>query len=1010
MPQTSLKHFLNAGIVFLLGAVAASAQPLRSLGIEVRGTSRPFVYTNKESAFYYGETGGPNTTSWQGFNVRGREFLDDYLLLVNGKPFPRTAASTTIVYPDHLERHYPGGILEEVWPADSLPLVGITLTFPAPADAGVLPLLSDGTSKDDFVVRLREGMALIARRREVTDLRHVGGPVWFGLAGAHALPESVQVRMGRQFAPARVYEGASRRHTFVFGVGSSEEGLETMLRAYPHQAARYQAERQRRMENVLAGSFVQTADPRLTRALAWAKLSLDALLMNQTGKGIFAGLPWFNNYWGRDTFIALPGAALVTARYADARAILRSFAEFQQRDSSRTDYGRIPNIVTTTDTAYNTADGTPRFVMMTREYVERSGDDSLLLELYPVIIRSIEGTLRYHADSLGFLTHGDAETWMDAVGPDGPWSPRGNRANDVQALWARQLECGIWCATRLGDVPSARRWDDVLQKLRTSFRRLFIRAGSVADHVTAAGEPDMRVRPNQVFVSPLVDISLRASVLQTVLSRLTYPYGVASLAQTDEQFHPYHSYPPFYPKDAAYHNGTIWTWLQGPVISALCAFGAEDTAYILTTNAVHQILDRGAVGTQSELLDGLPRPGETEPRLSGTVSQAWNLAEFVRNFYDDYLGVRVAELTHRIDIEPHVPAGMDSIVAELPLGGRTLTVTAAAAHDRYRLSLSSPPLPQPYTVAIVLPDGHARGTRTTFAYQGGMAVSVNTTDTVVHVHAAGATMTPATTRIDLPRLTAAATGLHFAVPSLRPDLPALQGPPYLLLNHAEVTAVATAPTPLVQATDPIGDDIGVGPVLARGGRYTYPANANFRPGSFDITAFTVVTDSARVFFTLSFRTLSDPGWHPEYGFQLTFVAIAIDTDNRPGSGGLEIPAGSHYRLPPDRGFERLILVGGGVQVEDADGRILAAYAPTEQDAVRPIGDADRGTIRFAVPRAVIGTPAPGWRFTVVAGAQDDHGGAGIGEFRRVQGSQGEWHGGGRESPEEPNIYDELLVR
>jgi predicted glycogen debranching enzyme len=206
------------------------------------------------------------------------------------------------------------------------------------------------------------------------------------------------------------------------------------------------------MEAELSRAGIRTDHREFDKALAWARLSLQALMMNQTGRGIFAGLPWFNNYWGRDTFIALPGATLVTGAFAEAREIIRSFSAFQQRDSASSDYGRIPNIVTTTDTAFNTADGTPRFVIMAREYVERSGDDAFLLEAYPVVLRSIEGTLRYHTDALGFLTHADAETWMDAVGPSGPWSPRGNRANDIQALWAQQLEAGIWFATRLGDV------------------------------------------------------------------------------------------------------------------------------------------------------------------------------------------------------------------------------------------------------------------------------------------------------------------------------------------------------------------------------------------------------------------------------------------------------------------------------------------------------------------------------------------------------------------------------
>jgi len=45
---------------------------------------------------------------------------------------------------------------------------------------------------------------------------------------------------------------------------------------------------------------------------------------------------------------------------------------------------------------------------------------------------------------------------------------------------------------------------------------------------------------------------------------------------------------------------------------------------------------------------------------------------------------------------------------------------------------------------------------------------------------------------------------------------------------------------------------------------------------------------------------------------------------------------------------------------------------------------------------------------VVAGAQDDHGGAGIGEFRDVHAERGEWNGGGKLFDDEPNVYDDLV--
>ena len=93
--------------------------------------------------------------------------------------------------------------------------------------------------------------------------------------------------------------------------------------------------------------------------------------------------------------------------------------------------------------------------------------------MYPVILRSIEGTLKYHTDSLGFLAHGDGETWMDAVGPSGRLEPAGQSRERYPGPLGRQLDAGIWCASRLGDFVSAHRWNAALKKLKLNFTKYF---------------------------------------------------------------------------------------------------------------------------------------------------------------------------------------------------------------------------------------------------------------------------------------------------------------------------------------------------------------------------------------------------------------------------------------------------------------------------------------------------------------------------------------------------------
>lgn len=994
---------LCALLVFVVSAPAQDL--LDSLGITVRGASRSFAFTNKESAFLYGETNSAPTNSWQGFNVFGREFLDDYDLVIDGRTLDRRSAVVT-VYPDFLRRVYPEGFVEEVRPVDSLALFAVHLTSPGrPVPAAFVPWFSDGRDPSDFILSWPGGPGgaiLVARSRHRVRTPAEDYPAWLAMQTRGGSPVQEPRRRRGGFSPVILRDSASSQHIFVVAVADSAEDAGAMAGSYLRSFARLHRQRHDRLVRLLSSSRVVTDDPRWNRALAWAKVSLDALMMNQKEKGIFAGLPWFDNYWGRDTFISLPGATLVTGRCAEARQILLSFSAFQNLDSLSADWGRIPNIVTTTDKAYNTADGTPRFVAVAHQYVERSGDTSFIRLIYPAIRRAAEGTIRYHTDSLGFLVHGDAETWMDAVGPDGPWSPRGNRANDIQALWVAQLDASLWFARRCGDSSRITVWKELRDRCAANFLRYFVRRpeGALFDRLRADGSGDSTFRPNQLFTGSLLGERTREEMIRAVTSRLAYEYGVASLSQDDPNFHPYHQYEPYYPKDAAYHNGTVWTWLQGSLISELCRIDRSRLAYRITRNSIHQILDRGAVGTQSELIDAIRRPGESEPRLSGTFSQAWNLAEFVRNFYDDYLGVRVDMLRHQLVLRPHLPLPLARVNARLNLGGGDVSVALDLRPGAKSVTVAMGDLHDSLSATLELPLSGGRLLRSVFMLLPRSTVILTFNgDSARGIrnglpHPVSSWVLPAVQEDSLPE------PMALASPVLRPGLKALRGPSYPLLSRREIKADNPHATTFVDVTDPEGDDRG----------YQYPRNSSFLPGSFDLTHFTVRTDTANFYFTLRFRALSDPGWHPEYGFQLTFLAISIDQDGIPGSGTREIPANASYMLPPGGGYERLILVGGGVRIEDASRTVLAEYIPVSGDESNPLGDARSATVAFAVPRSYLGAPTDRWTFTVLAGAQDDHGGAGLGEFRTVNAEPGEWNGGGKTHPADPNVYDTLVAR
>jgi glycogen debranching enzyme len=979
-----MKTFITHFFLFTFTAASLYAQSIDNLGITVTSADRQYVFTNKEAGTYHGEANGPNAGGWQGWFINAEKIVHDYSLSINDTVLDRRRART-VVHPHQVKRYYANGVRETVTFLDSVDVLVVEVNN----TSAVLRLMPTEQFLPDTLYN----------RSELRWLRM--GPA------SDIAPLQIMV--------ARSIQGSSV--VFAVAAGRATEKVRSIARTAAIDPVPFIAKRKERMQAVLDRSSVSFDNKELTVALAWAKLQLDALIMNQsTGgaktKGIFAGLPWFNNYWGRDSFISLPGATYVIGNFSDARDVLRSYATFQELDSMNTNYGRIPNLATPQSVIYNTADGAPWFVRSLAEYVRYSGDTAFAREMYTVVVRSIDGTLRHHCDSLGFLTHADAESWMDAVGPNGPWSPRGNRANDVQALWYQQLTAGRQFARIYQDSAAFLRWTEVAEKLRTNFAEYFVDAKNklIVDHLTQDGTPSGELRPNQLFAldMPLPE-QVRTSVVKTVLSQLVFEHGTATLSQNDSNFHPYHESPPFYVKDAAYHNGTVWTWLNGAAIHAAARYDLQNVVFPMTMNSVHQILRRGTVGALSELLDAHPRKNAnaatySEPRLSGTYSQAWSLAEFIRSIHQDYLGIDVNVPAKTLSITPKLPQAVNVVTAVQQLQNGSVKIT----YNRVRGGV----------IVTLEPDGRIQKMDVVYrwVYKNGDAISASEVlkpGSRLRFEHSGGTLT-VTNGNDRPKRTVndpahfrknysdvrSFTGVSLAKPELNRTFPVLRGPSHPLLPHNSIRAKNPSPAVLVEGSDPAGDDRG------EAGTYQYPSSQHFKKGILDIIGASFRYDSTHLYCRLTFADLYDPGWHPEYGFQLTLAAIAINT----GEGKeRSVGANARYTLDAGRGFDRMILVGGGVRILDANGTILCEYIPKQEDAADPIGSVKERSIEFSVPLTYLGMPKHDWKFSILIGAQDDHGGAGIGEFRTVRQEVSEWLGGGNNNPNDSNVYDVMML-
>jgi glycogen debranching enzyme len=617
--------------------------------------NRPVSYTNRRSAFYYTQThrnDHPEHAGFSGWNVAGRRVYAGYRLDVAGAARD-PADAQVVVRPEALVRTYADGLVE-------------TLN------------LVDG--RDLVVVRVARGGRPVTHARVVPfgeTLQPSGtdpGIDWYESTDASARAATLHVGVGR------------RGDAFLIASASTRDAARAVLTEAQDALPRWIAAREARLASLVTGDrYVRADDERLTRALRWLAVTTDQLVTRQRGDGLYAGLPWFAEYWGRDTFISLAGAMLVTGRFEEARGILESFAAFQELDRRSPFYGRLPNIVKPGSLDYHTTDGTPRWVIALRDYVRYTGDRELARRLYPNVRASIEGSFARFVGADGYLKHADNETWMDARRePDKvSYSPRGTRANDVQALWYGQLRAGAEFAVLAGDESAAQRWTTAADALRARFSRDFVRRtpAAVADRLDAANVPDWALRPNLLFTLDLVDDDATAAhALRTAWEALVYPWGVATLDSADPFFHPYHVEWERWHKDEAYHNGTVWPWLNGIAMQRMIERGQVAPAWELFVATNELALTRGAVGGLSENLDAYPHPGEPAPRLTGTFLQAWSNAEQLRVWYQWLLGVRPDVAAGRVVLAPRVPAEAGDVDFAARLGRGSLEARYAVVN------------------------------------------------------------------------------------------------------------------------------------------------------------------------------------------------------------------------------------------------------------------------------------------------------------------------------------------
>lgn len=364
---------------------------------------------------------------------------------------------------------------------------------------------------------------------------------------------------------------------------------------------------------------------------------------------IIAGYPWFAD-WGRDAMISMPGLLLSQGRVEEALSLLTTFAHAE-------DQGMIPNRFSDEDGTpeYNTVDASLWFIHAVCALAGVAADhaiqERIRQALIPACLEVVDGYTRGTRYDIrvdpadGLVRAGDATTqltWMDAQRDGKVFTPRFGKPVEIQALW----QSSIRSLAALIEPTDPRRSRDLTTKAdqaAESIRQSFWcdEQGCAYDRLeptTSAWRQVFEMRPNQLFLVSLPHMPISQQRAQSLVCacrhQLWTPRGMRTLGEHESAYRGRFE-GTIFELDAAYHNGTVWPWLLGPMAEAwLVAYDYTPEACHEALHMIQGMLDEitsptsPSLGQLYEVYDGDTKPKPQAP--GGCPAQAWSVAELLR--------------------------------------------------------------------------------------------------------------------------------------------------------------------------------------------------------------------------------------------------------------------------------------------------------------------------------------------------------------------------------------------
>ena len=251
----------------------------------------------------------------------------------------------------------------------------------------------------------------------------------------------------------------------------------------------------REMRRFTAGAAsIETSNNIFNEVLCQAMADLN-MLMTETPQGRYpyAGIPWYSTTFGRDGLITALQMLWVDPRIA--QGVLRRLAFFQAKavdPLADAEPGKILHEMRGGEMAalrevpfaqyYGSVDSTPLFVLLAGLYVERTGDEATLAELWPAIEAALQwidgpgdpdrdGFVEYRrATEQGLANQGWKDSFDAIFHADGQLAEGYIALAEVQGYVFAGKRLAARCARRLGLNDRAAKLESEAQRLRRALR------------------------------------------------------------------------------------------------------------------------------------------------------------------------------------------------------------------------------------------------------------------------------------------------------------------------------------------------------------------------------------------------------------------------------------------------------------------------------------------------------------------------------------------------------------